>query len=206
MCESEEKEVKEQTQNATFADPRDVVRWYVMYCHHRSESTVCEQFERFGIEFFQAKTYIMRTIGGRKQKVLRSAIPGYIFAHASYNTLKPLTQTNNRVPLSFKLNICDLKGDKFIVVPDHDMHNFMTVAQAYDEHPQYLSINEPRLAEKLRKGLHVRVIGGPFDGYDGKFVQLYRGQRRQLVVVLNGVTAITARVSPDFIEIVDENE
>lgn len=203
MCEEETIEAKSDVETTVACDPHDEVRWYAMYCHHRSESVVCKHFENHGIEYFHAKVLKIVTIGGRKQKVLRSAIPGYVFAHASYNTLKPLTEPGSKVSLSFKLNICDLKGDKFIIVPDRDMRNFITVAEAYDEHPQYISIDEPGLADKLRKGLHVRVIGGSFDGYDGQFVQLRRGQRRQLVVVLNGVTAITARVDPDYVEIVD---
>lgn len=189
----------------TAADWRDAVRWYVMYCHHRSEGVARAALESSGMEFFQARSLVVRTVGGRKQKVLRSAIPGYFFARGSYNGLKPYTQGESRVPLSFKLNICDLRGEKYMVVPDREMRNFMTVARAYDQHPQYLSVDDPELHERLRKGVRVRVIGGVFDGYDGMFVQLRRGQRRQLVVVLNGVTAITAKVDPDFVEIVEEN-
>lgn len=187
-------------------DYKEEVRWYVMCCHYRSETSVREMLNDNKMEFFQAQRLVIKKHNGHKEKVMQSAIPGIFFVHASYNDLKPLTKLECHAHLAFKLNICNLKEEKYIIVPDREMHNFMTVARAYDEHPQYLSIDEPGLNEKLRKGLHVRVIGGPFDGYDGKFVQLCRGQRRQLVVVLDGITAITAKISPDFVEVVEKKQ
>jgi len=185
-------------------DNKDEVRWYVMNCHYRSEPNVCETLTDNGLEFFQAQLVVLKKHNGHKKKVLRSAIPGIFFVHASYNDLKPLTQPECHVRLNFKLNICELKEEKYMVVPDREMRNFMIVARAYDENPQYIPVNEPGLSEKLHKGIHVRIIGGSFDGYDGMFVQLHRGQRRQLIVVLNGITAITAQIDPDFVEVVEE--
>lgn len=183
---------------------KEIEKWYVMHRHALSAHKVREKLERLGFTYFQPRSLTLTTVHGRKQKVLKYTLPDYFFIRSTFNKLEPLSKPDEPLRLTFNLNICSGRQNDYLIVPDAQMKNFMLIATAYDENPQYMSLDDEKLRKILKSGVRVRVIGGPFDGYEGHYVQISRGKKRQLVVAIEGVIGITAHVDPDYIEILDE--
>lgn len=177
----------------------DSVRWYVMHHNRANPEKIRARLTRLGIEFFQPQQYVLREVNGRKKKVLEYVLTNYFFLHASFDRLKPLTDLTEPFRLAFNLNICSGKQNDYLVVPDDQMRNFMLMASAYDAHPQYVAPQDI----DLKRGQRVRIIGGPLNDYTGIYMQVRRGQKRRLVLVIDGVTAVTCDVDPDFVELID---
>lgn len=86
-----------------------------------------------------------------------------------------------------------------MVVPGAAMSNFIGVAGTCDEQLVYL----PSEPVNWNKGQLVRITGGPFRGYEGRFVRV-KGDRR-LVVEIPGVMAVaTGFIHPSLVEAIPE--
>lgn len=73
-----------------------------------------------------------------------------------------------------------------IVVPDHQMEQFIAVCDSYNEKLVYLNPSEINLA----KGTPVQIIGGPFDGIEGTFVKVEGVRNRRVAVLVPGIAAV----------------
>ena len=73
-----------------------------------------------------------------------------------------------------------------ITVPEYQMQQFMTVCDTYDDNLVYLSPNEI----KLEKGTPVKIIGSAFDGVEGTFVKVDGVRKKNVVVLVQGGTAV----------------
>lgn len=73
-----------------------------------------------------------------------------------------------------------------IIVPEHQMQQFIAVCDTYDDNLVYLSPNEI----KLEKGTPVKIIGSAFDGVEGTFVKVDGVRKKKVVVLVQGVTAV----------------
>ena len=78
------------------------------------------------------------------------------------------------------------------------MDSFIKVASQYDENISYYRPSEIN----LQKGTRVRIHGGKFDGVKGIFMQVRDKRNRRIVIMLEGVIAVTAEVDPDLVEVI----
>lgn len=170
-----------------------------MHGHNKTDAKIADELKLKGFDFFQPSIYKIKsnTEGGKKKELI-NPLKGYFFVHDSYEHLQQFVTTSG-VKLRFSLNVCNGNRNEPLIVKDRDMQNFMLVASAYDEHTEYIDPYEVN----LKKGQHVRIIGGKFDGYVGTYMQVRRGQSRRIVVQIQGLVCITALVDPSYIEILD---
>ena len=95
--------------------------------------------------------------------------------------------------------IMDKETHSPIVVPKHQMDNFIAVAGTHDEQLIYLN-PEPG---DFSRGDRVKIMGGPFEGAEGVFVRV-KGDRR-VVVCIDGVVAVaTTFIHPSLIQKIEE--
>ena len=73
-----------------------------------------------------------------------------------------------------------------IIVPDHQMEQFITVCDSYNEKLVYLNPSEINLA----KGTPVQIIGGMFDGIEGTFVKVEGVRNRRVAILVPGIAAV----------------
>lgn len=119
-----------------------------------------------------------------KIRKLVPAISNLIFA---YTTKAELLQVKSSVDYLQFLTRPDSGRNVPIVVPSHQMQQFMAVCETLDETLAYLSPDEVNLEE----GTPVRIIGGSFDGVEATFVKVNGSRRkRRAVVLVPGVTAV----------------
>ena len=77
------------------------------------------------------------------------------------------------------------------------MTNFIKVASHLEEKLTYFKPEEI----DIKKGTRVKIHGGIFDGVEGIFMRTEGVRDRRLVVLLDGVMAVSAKVHPDLVEV-----
>lgn len=175
---------------------RSVVRWYVMRAYKKERQAEEALSGPDGLEFFIPKHYTLRTYHGHKQRQLVPAIPSLVFVHASRNDIQAFKE---RHPLLQYIVWNKSTGIEFLSVPDRQMRHFIRVAEQTEEDILYFQPGEVH----LKKGTHVRVHGGPFDGIEGILIKVKGKRRRRVVIQLDQVATIAAaEIEPDLIEVI----
>ena len=87
------------------------------------------------------------------------------------------------------------------IIPDQEMNAFKLITSGGHPDLEYLDAG----AVNFKKGQHVRVTGGPFEGAEG-YIQRIQGNKR-LVVAIEGVVAVATTYIPScLLQKLDENE
>lgn len=170
-------------------------RWYVLRCAGRQELKLRYELERVKAECFVPLQKRYRLKKERRVIELVPAVSGIVFGKL---TLSLLAGLREKSPIRF-FTWTDRATGKPMVVPGAAMSNFIGVAGTCDEQLVYL----PSEPVNWDKGQLVRITGGPFRGYEGRFVRV-KGDRR-LVVEIPGVMAVaTGFIHPSLVEAIPE--
>lgn len=173
----------------------DCKKWYAIRVTYNRELKVKTELESLNIEHFLPMQYREEMRGERRIKVLRPSIHNLIFIHATKDNMINYKETT-KLPIRYIM--CN-ETRRPIVVPDHQMKNFIAVAGTYGEQIIYLNSNP----ENMKRGEKVRITGGLFAGVEGEFIRI-KGDRR-VVVTIQGVAAVaTAFIHPSLVEKISE--
>ncbi len=178
---------------------KDTIRWYVIRCHSRAHNKVRELLTAEGMEFYVPETLQVVVEGGKKKKKLMPLFKDLFFVHNSFNVIKDSIK-HGTIPIIFYFSHTSHIQDDALWVTDREMESFMKGLSCTDKNPTISPFGEIN----LKNGDHIRVIDGPLEGTEGYFVQIKRGQRKQLVLTLaNLMTLSLAIEKEDLIEIMD---
>ena len=170
------------------------ILWFVMRaykCEGKAEERLSGDG---GLDYFIPKHYALRSYHGVKSRRLVPVIPSLVFVRASRKQLINFKKDNNF--LQYVMSKTS-GGSEFLIVPDDQMRNFIKVASQLEENLTYFKPEEI----DIKKGTKVRIHGGPFDGVEGVFMRTEGVRDRRLVVLLEGVMAVSAKVHPDLVEV-----
>lgn len=120
---------------------------------------------------------------GNKSRKLVPAISNLIFAYTTKETIQSIKQ--NVTFLQYLIKREDDRGVP-IIVPDNQMEQFIKVCETHDEKLLYLAPDEIQ----LDKGTPVKIVGSAFDGVEGLFVRVKGKRKKQVVVLVQSVTAV----------------
>lgn len=120
---------------------------------------------------------------GNKTRKLVPAISNLIFAYTTKETIQSIKQN---VPFLQYLIKREDDRNLPIIVPDKQMEQFIKVCETHDEKLLYLAPDEIQ----LDKGTPVKIIGSAFDGIEGLFVRVKGKRKKQVVVLIQSVTAV----------------
>ncbi len=177
-------------------EERAKVHWFAMRAY-KCENRVEEELRKVSdLGYFIPKHYEIRTYHGVKSRRLVPVIPNLIFVHASHIQIIKFKERCNYLQFMMWEKST---GKEYITIPDNQMDNFIKVASLQVEDTIYYKPEEIN----LRKGIHVCIHGGELDGVHGFFMRVKGKRNRRLVVLLEGLMAITAEVHPDLIEVLD---
>lgn len=174
-------------------------RWYAMRALYNHEMTVKATFDNDGIECFIPLTYEIQTVKGRKTTVPKPAVSNLIFVHSNEHELEPYLQKNRFLQYIF------FKGGRksgIITVPDKQMNDFITLAEAREQKPLFFTPDELNVS----RGTHVRIHGGPLDGVEGIFMKVKGARAKRIVVQLKGIATVATEICPDLIEVLPDTE
>ena len=170
-------------------------QWYALSAPHRKELEARRLLEKNDILCFIPMVTTVVTIAGHKQRRQVPAITNLVFA---YTTRHHLQEVKRGIPfIQYKVNTENGRNVP-ITVPERQMIPFMAVSQSRSEEITYLSPDEINIT----KGTRVRIIGGELNDVEGIFVKVRGKRSKRLVVIIQGVIAVTAEVNPDYIQVI----
>lgn len=174
-----------------------VLQWYVLRCAGRQELKLRYELERHKIECFVPLVRKYHIKGSRRVSVLYPAVAGIVFGRMNTSQLATMHEKSKIRFFTWK----DCATGNPVVVPTAAMNNFIGVAGTYDEQLIYL----PSDTRNWKKGQKVRIMAGPFKGYEGRFVRM-KGDRR-IVVEIPGVIAVaTGFIHPSLVEPIADDD
>lgn len=179
---------------------KDAIRWYVTRCHSQAHNKVRSLLTAKDIEYFVPETMQMVKEKGKKTKKLIPVFKDLFFVHASFNQIKEYISTD-AIPIIFYFSHTSHIQDDALWVSDGEMHSFMRALRCVDNNPTVRPFGEIN----FKQGDYIRVVDGPLEGAEGYFLQLRRGQRKQLVIALANLMTVNIAIGKDdLIEIVEE--
>lgn len=179
----------------TAKDDLTRIRWFVMSAYKNEKKAEEKLSGKDGLEYFIPKCYAVRVYHGVKSKRLVPVIPNLVFVHASRKQITDFKKYHNFLQF---VTWEKSTGLEYLVIPDEQMESFITIASQYEETTVYYKPEEI----DIRKGTRVCIHGGKFDGVKGVFMRVQGKRNRRVVVMLEGVMAVSAEVHPDLIEVI----
>ena len=173
----------------------DSRKWYVMSAYRQEKKAECELTGR-GVRCFVPKRYAVRTVQGRKVRSLQPAVANLVFVYASWNEIIELKQWAEY--LQFQTQVIQKKR-RVMVVPDEEMEQFIRVTEQTEADICYYRADELPQAE----GQPVRVIGGNFNGVEGKLIKITGKRQKRVVLQLESLLAIAITIeNPEYLELI----
>lgn len=170
--------------------------WWAMSAPYQRELKAKAALDKLGIENFVPMCYqAVRKRTGSMARELLPAIHNLIFVRGS----KPCVSQAKKDILWLQWLTRPEDGKNVpVTVPDKDMDQFIAVTNTYNEHLIYIQPDEI----DLRKGTPVRILGGPFNGFEGTFIKVKGSRKKRVVVMLKGIVGVAmAEITPDLLEI-----
>ncbi|MDE6332385.1 MAG: UpxY family transcription antiterminator [Muribaculaceae bacterium] len=171
-------------------------QWFVMRDLKRRNSNVLaiHSLSEAGLEVFTPMTGMIMTIGGRRQKREVPVIQDLLFVHEEKEILDAYV---SRCPtLQYRYCLGRTKNEPMVVRSDEMERFIYAVSNAAT--PLYY---QPGELTKAMYGKHVRIVGGLFDGYEGRLLSVKGMRKRRLIVELPGLVTAAVELEPDYIQI-----
>ncbi len=167
--------------------------WYVAITY-RKERMIKEELDKMNIKNFVPFREIMVERNGKKIKLTKLVIPGYVFIY---------TDRHNSIELTQKLNFSmrylkEPHTYKPVTVPEKQMQDFMYLLTYPEEQTELVSC-------KLKRGDKVRIIKGDFAGIEGELIRM-RGHKRVVVRLENVAALATTYIPASFLERIETPE
>lgn len=173
------------------------INWFVMRAY-KCEGKAEESLSCDGrMDYFIPKHYVVRSYHGVKSRRLVPVIPSLVFVRACRRQIVDFKKNHNF--LQFVMSKTS-KGAEFLVVPDSQMSNFIKIASQLEENLTYFRPDEI----DIKKGTRVRIHGGAFDGVEGTFMRTEGVREKRVVVMVDGILAVSAKVHPDLVEVLSK--
>lgn len=147
-----------------------------------------------GLEVFTPMKEQLMTIGGKRQRRNVPVIQDLLFVHDSKERLDPLVMKYPNLQYRYCLG---KTADNPLTVRDNEMERFIS-AVTETPNPRYYMPGELTPA---MYGKRVSIVGGPFDGYEGRLLSVKGMRTRRLIVEIPGIISLAVEVSPEYIRI-----
>lgn len=175
-------------------DTQSKAEWFALRVTYSRELAVKARLDALGVENYVPMHFEQRTRGGQPRKVWTPLIHNLIFVRLTACRLREIKQTTD-LPIRY---IMDRTSGSPATIPEKQMHDFMAVVAACDDHVEVV----PAQSVDLSRGDRVRVTGGPFAGIEGLYIR-HKGHSKVAVAIREIATALTAYVPTKFIEKLD---
>lgn len=170
-------------------------KWYPLRVTYQQEMKVKYDLDRKKIKNFIPMTYSYKIRGQRRIKELKPAIHNLIFVYISEENLISYKEQSS-LPIRYIMN---RETRTPITISDKDMENFIGITGSMDEQLIFLESNPLN----WNKGQKVKIIGGIFKGYHGRFVRI-KGDRRVVIEIPGIIAVATGFIHPSLILPIDD--
>jgi len=173
----------------------DCKKWYVMSAY-RQEKKAETALNTYGVRCFVPKRYVVQTIHGKKVRSLQPVVSNLVFVYASWNEIIDLKQTMDY--LQFQTQPIQQKR-RVLVVPDAEMEQFIRICEQTEADICYY---RPEEIDSAQSQL-VRVIGGNFNGIEGRLTKIIGKRQKRVVLQLDNLLAVAITIeNPEYLELI----
>lgn len=176
---------------------RERAHWYVMRDLKRP-NTKLPAYKQLADEHLEVFTPMHWRVNLKNGKRIREEVPfmqDLLFIHDTRDVLDLFVR---KIPtLQYRYQ----KGAGYCVpmtVTDADMERFIHAVRC-SENPKYYL---PEEISDTMYGRMIRIIGGPFEGYEGRLLTTRGSKVKRLLVELPNFFSVGVEVNPDLIEII----
>ncbi len=180
-----------------FSQDEQQVKWYVMRDLKRS-NTKLSAYKQLGNEHLEVFTPMKWRLKLKNGKRIREKVPfmqDLLFVH---DTREVIDLFVRRIPT---LQYRYLRGGGYcqpMIVADWDMERFIRAVRG-SENPKYYL---PEEIKDTMYGRMIRIIGGPFEGYEGRLLTTRGSKIKRLLVELPNFFSVGVEINPDWIELI----
>lgn len=176
--------------------------WFAMAAPYRRELKAVEQLKDHGVDCFVPMRWEVIDKGNVKKKKKVPAISNLLFVHDTRAHMKELKKV---IPIiQYHTQPTSTGAREVVIVPKAQMEHFMKICTSEDHGLRYLTLDE--IQRKLKPGSHVRIIGGAFNGVEGYYITIKGVRNRRLVVTIPDLVAASVEVTPDVVEVIEEEK
>lgn len=171
-------------------------QWYIATVRQNTEENCRSLVQRLGYEAYVASQQETRVYANRHRRtVSRVIIPGIVFVRATEEERLRILKTCPSIP-AFMTNKAGRPGEfgrrPMAVVPDSQMATLQFMLYNADAPVSFIST-------PIRQGDHIRVVRGPFAGFEG--VAVSDGGKAELIVNIDFLGAAKTSISVEDVEI-----
>lgn len=170
-------------------------QWYVMRDLKRANSRehAYEQLQGKGFTVFTPKVWKIVVRQGKRVRLQVPCVPNLLFVYSNREQLDPVVEKTPTLQYYYQRHGWCAP----MLVPNAEMTRFIHAAEATDTGRFYLpSEITPRMKNRC-----IRIIGGPFDGYEGTLITTRGSKVKRLLVEIPGLLAVSVEVNPEYIQL-----
>ena len=123
-----------------------------------------------------------------------------VFAYASYNALEPIVAQTPTLQFRFARGCVQ---NEPMTVGTAEMDRFVNALAAADKAALQVEFFTPETLPATALGKRIRIIGGEFDGYEGRLLTRRGSRKRKLVLDLGTLLSAAFEVEPERIQVLD---
>ena len=151
-----------------------------------------------GFEVFTPMTRKLVIEKGQRKSKEEPFMQDLLFVHDTRERLNPIVRKIENLQYRYiHGGYCEP-----MVVPDADMERFIRAVES-SRLPKFY---RPEEITPDMCGQYVRIVGSALDGYEGYLVTISGSKYRRLLVSLPNFLTAAVEVSPEYIEIVEQEE
>lgn len=173
--------------------------WFAMSATFGREMKAKEFLEKNKVRCFVPLRYQLVNVRGKgKVRKLVPAISNLIFVNTTKDNIKIL-----KAKLTYLQYHTRPDGGKNIpiTVPGAQMEQFIAACNTFNEKMTFINPDNINISE----GTRIRIVGGAFDGIEGKFIRVEKGKQKHVVINVDRIAAIVlAKVNDGFIQVLDK--
>lgn len=172
-------------------------KWFVMRAYKNERKAEEYLSGTGGLEHFIPKEQVLRTRHGKKIACMAPVIPSLVFVRA---TRQQLVEFKKNVYNDLQFVVwCRDGAQPCLTVPDKQMTDFIQVCEQKEHKIAFYKPDEINLS----RGMRVRIHGGILDSVEGTFIKIAGKRRRQVVVIIPDMLAVSAEVEPEYIQLIE---
>lgn len=185
-----------QNQNMAVLEEEKQKHWFVMRDLKRANAKL-PAYKLLADEHFEVFTPVKERLsirGGKKIREEVSLIPDLFFIHDTQEAIDVIVEKHPTIQYRF------LKGGGYkkpMTVTEADMERFIHAVTTSQNLKFYL----PGELTPAMCGCNVRIVGGSFDGYEGKLLTVRGSKTKRLLVELPEFFLVGVEINPEYIKI-----
>ena len=163
--------------------------WFAMSAPYRRELKAQEMLKDFGVDCFIPMRWEVIDKGNVKKKKKVPAISNLLFVHDTRAHMKELKKV---IPIiQYHTQPTSTGAREVVIVPKAQMEHFMKICTSEDNGLRYLTFDE---------------IPSNLNGVEGYYITIKGVRNRRLVVTIPDVVAASVEVTPDVVEVIEEEK